>query len=104
MSILTEPNVLNGAEQLNIKFNVLSSGLLLFLTNEVKLSKYLPHLAAYSKQSSIHGGTSDCVMILQRGYIDRQTVYIVIHRHEVILPVVNNSLLSNSVILLFASV
>ena len=88
MSILTEPNALNGAEQLNI--NVLSSGLLLPLTNTVKPSK-CSHLAAYSKQSSIHGGTSDCVMLLQRGYIDRQTVYIIIHRHEVTLPVENTA-------------
>ena len=103
MSILTEPNALNGAEQLNI--NVLSSGLLLFLTNAIKPSKCSLHLAVYSKQSSTHGGTSDCVMILQCGYIDRQAVYIVIHRHEVSLPVENTiSLLSISVILLFASV
>ncbi len=102
--MLTEPNALNGAEQLNV--NVSSSELSLILINVVKPIKSLLHVALiYSKQSSIHGGTSDCVMILQRGYIDRQTVYIIIHRHEVSLPVVNTlSLLSISVILLFASV
>ena len=102
--MLTEPNALNGAEQLNI--SVSSSGLSLFLLNIVKPIKRFLHVALkYSKQSSIHGGTSDCVMILQRGYIDRQIVYIIIHRHEITLPVVNTlSLLSNSVILLFASV
>ena len=77
MSILTEPNTLNGAEQLNI--NISSSELLLFVATKVKPRIPPLHLALYSKQSSIHGGTNDCVIILQRGYIDRQTVYIVIH-------------------------
>ena len=103
MSILTEPNALNGAEQLNK--NISSSGFLLRLTALVKAIKRCLHLTAYSKQSSIHGGTSDCVMILQHGYIDRQAVYIIIHGHEVVLSVVNtNFSLIISVILLFASV
>ena len=102
VSTLTELNALNGSEQ--FKTNNISSESLAFLAAKVKPKKFPIHLLVYSKQSSEHGGTNFCVEMLQCGYIDRQTVYITIHRHESILPGPNIIPSSNCIILLFASV
>ena len=102
MSTLTESNARNGAEQ--FKTNNISSGSLSDLAAIIRPLMFPLHLLVYSKQSSTHGGTNVSVIILQCGYIDRQTVYITIHRHEFPVPKPNAKPLSNCIILLFASV
>ena len=103
VSIMTELNNLKGSEQLKRNLPSRESSSIIGIV--VNTSKGVnPHMSLYLKQSSIHGGTNACVVMLQCGYTDRQNVYAVIHRHESTRPSPRNLLSSNSAILSFASV